>query len=237
MVVWLRQDKNGIAVPDGIIRRDAWLHVGALDESFRSIEAQRLAILDEARQQAERILEAACEQASQVTQDAEESALRLYDEAYESARQCAIDDWADALLKSSVETHKQLRQQRERMARIVLAAVEKIVPLQDSQGTYRQVLRTLSKSMQDVRYVTVRVCPNELAYAETALRELAKNSALGKLIEVAADERLSEGACLVESDQGVIDLSLNSQIKALRAAVALSIDQGDKAGKLRGAPA
>lgn len=182
MVVWLRQDKNGIAVPDGIIRRDAWLHVGALDESFRSIEAQRLAILDEARQQAERILEAACEQASQVTQDAEESALRLYDEAYESARQCAIDDWADALLKSSVETHKQLRQQRERMARIVLAAVEKIVPLQDSQGTYRQVLRTLSKSMQDVRYVTVRVCPNELAYAETALRELAKNSALVHIV-------------------------------------------------------
>jgi type III secretion protein L len=123
------------------------------------------------------------------------------------------------------------------MARIVLAAVEKIVPLQDSQGTYRQVLRTLSKSMQDVRYVTVRVCPEELAYAETALRELAKNSALGKLIEVAGDDRLSQGACLVESDQGVIDLSLNSQIKALRAAVALSIHQDGLSSNLTGAPA
>jgi type III secretion protein L len=237
MVVWLRRDKEGIAIPDGIIRRDDWLHVGSLDESFLSIEAQRAAILDEAREQAERILEAASEQADQIRQDAEESAHRLYDEAYESARQSAIDEWAAALLNSSLETHKQLRQQRERMARIVLAAVEKIVPLQDSQGTYRQVLRTLSKSMQDVRYVTVRVCPEELAYAETALRELAKNSALGKLIEVAGDDRLSQGACLVESDQGVIDLSLNSQIKALRAAVALSIHQDGLSSNLTGAPA
>jgi type III secretion protein L len=140
MVVWLRRDKEGIAIPDGIIRRDDWLHVGSLDESFLSIEAQRAAILDEAREQAERILEAASEQADQIRQDAEESAHRLYDEAYESARQSAIDEWAAALLNSSLETHKQLRQQRERMARIVLAAVEKIVPLQDSQGTYRQVL-------------------------------------------------------------------------------------------------
>ena len=100
------------------------------------------------------------------------------------------------------------------------------MPLQDSQGIYRQVVRTLSKSMQAMRYVTVRVCPEEVNHAETALRDLAKGSALGKLIEVVADDRLTQGACLVESDQGIIDLSLDSQLKALRKAIGKSVAGG-----------
>ncbi len=235
MVVWLRQDQQGIAVPEGIIRRDALLKVGALDASFRAIEEMRRIAMEEAEQQAQRIIEAAYEQAEQIRLDAEKHAHRLAEAAHAQGRQAGIDEWNHALLQSSLETHQQLRQQRERMARIVIAAVEKIVPLQDPQGIYRQVLRMLSKSMQAVRYVTVRVCPEELAYAETALRELAKGSALSKLIEVTSDDRLARGACLVESDQGIVDLSLGSQLKALRTVIRSSVaDSGSEITDARG---
>jgi type III secretion protein L len=219
MVVWLRQDQQGVAIPDGVVRSADWLHVGSLDDSYRALARMRAVVLEEAQAQAQAIIEAAYAQAEQIRADAEEVARKLHDEAYASGRQAGIDEWTRHLLQSSLQTHQQLKQQRERMARMVLAAVEKIAPLQDSQGVYRQVLRMLSKSMQAVRYVNVRVCPQELAHAETALRELARGSAIGKLIEVSADERLAVGACLVESDQGIIDLSLGSQLKALRDAI------------------
>lgn len=219
MAVWLRQDQQGIAIPDGVVRSADWLHIGTLDDSFRAVARMHSAMLEEAREQAQAIVEAAYAQAERIRQDADDAARLVHDAAYASGRQSGVDEWAHRLLQSSMDNHQQLKLQRERMARMVLAAVEKIVPLQDSQGVYRQVLRMLSKSMQAVRYVTVRVCPQELAHAEAALRELAKGSAIGKLIEVSADERLATGACLVESDQGIIDLSLDSQLKALRDAV------------------
>lgn len=223
MVVWLRQDRHGIAIPDGVVRTAAWLHVGSLDESYRAIARGQALLMGEAQKQAQAVIEAAHEQAEQIRQDAQEAARNLQEEAYLSGRQAGIEEWAQRLLQTSLQSHQQLKQQRERMARMVLAAVEKIAPLQDPQGVYRQVLRMLSKSMQAVRYVTVRVCPQELAHAETALRELARGSAIGKLIEVSADERLGAGSCLVESDQGIIDLSLDSQLKALRNAILTSL--------------
>lgn len=223
MVVWLRRDQRGLAVPDGIVRGADWLHVGSLDESYRAIAQRQAEVLEEAQSQAQAVIEAAHCQAEKIRQDAEEAARLLHEHAYATGHQAGIDEWAKQLLQSSVQNHQQLKQQRVRMARMVMAAVEKIAPLQDPQGVYRQVVRLLSKSMQAVRYVTVRVCPQELAHAESALRELAKNSAIGKLIEVSGDERLALGACMVESDQGIIDLGLGSQLKALRDAISASL--------------
>lgn len=223
MVVWLRQDQQGIAIPDGVVRSADWLNVGSLEDSHRAIARMRAAVLEEAQTHAQAVIEAAYAQAEQIRQDAEDVARQLHEEAYASGRKAGIDEWTRNLLQASLQSHQQLKRQRERMARMVLAAVERIAPLQDPQGVYRQVLRMLSKSMQAVRYVTLRVCPQELGNAEAAIRELAKGSALGKLIEVSSDDRLVAGACLVESDQGVIDLSLSSQLRALRDAVSAAI--------------
>ena len=223
MVVWLRREQASMATPDGIIRSSSLMYIGAADASLREIDAMRLRVVAQAQQQADEIVQAAIAGARQVERDAAKTADKLFEQAYANGRQAGIDEWSSALLKAARESQQQLRQQRERMARIVIAAVEKVVPLQDSQGIYRQVVRTLSKSMQAMRYVTVRVCPEEVVHAETALRDLAKGSALGKLIEVVADDRLTQGACLVESDQGIIDLSLDSQLKALRKAIGKTV--------------
>lgn len=225
MVVWIRQNKEGVAVPDGIIRRADWLTVGALDVAFSTIEEMRAETLENAEQEAAAIIEAAHQQAEQILQDAQASAQEMFEDARVNGVQAGVDEWNRVMLSSTREAHQQIRQQRERMARIVIAAVEKIVPLQDPQGIYRQVLKILSKSIEAVRYVTLRVSPEEVEYAETSLREIAEGSALGRMIEVTGDERLGRGACLVESDQGIIDLSLNSQLKALRAAIFLSVGE------------
>lgn len=225
MVVWIRQSKEGVAIPDGIIRRADWLAIGNLDTAFCTIEEMRAETLANAEQEADSIIEAAHQEAEEIRLNAEALARQMFDDARADGLQAGVDEWTKVMLSSTREAHQQIRQQRERMARIVIAAVEKIVPLQDPQGIYRQVLKILSKSIEAVRYVTLRVAPDEVEYAETSLREIADGSALGRMIEVAGDERLSRGACLVESDQGIIDLSLNSQLKALRAAIFLSVGE------------
>jgi type III secretion protein L len=223
MVVWLRKQQEGIAIPDGVIRRDSWLAVGSLDAAFVAVEELRQKTLQEAQDAANAIVEGAHHRAEGILAKAHKDAEVMFEVAKESGWQDGADKWAAAMINNAREAQQQLRQQRERMARIVISAVEKIIPLQDPQGTYRQVLKMLTKSMQTIRYVSVRVALQDAEYAESSLRELAKGTTLGKLIEVIGDERLAPGACLVETDQGIIDLSLNSQLKALRAAITLSV--------------
>ena len=223
MVVWLRHEKDSIGLPDGVIRRASLVDIRTLDAAFRAVEEVRADVLADARRQAQTIVDDATEAADGMRREAEEQALSLFEEARSEGFEAGAEQWNATVLQSAKASHEQLRQQRERMARIVIAAVEKVVPLQDPQGIYRQVLRMLSKSVQAVRYVTVRVCPQELAHAQSTLRELANGSPLAKLIEVSADDRLAKGACLVESDQGIVDLSMDSQLNALRAAILLAV--------------
>lgn len=228
MVVWLRREKDAVGLPDGVIRRASLVDICALDTAFQAVENVRVGVLADAQQQAQVIVQAATKEGETIRLQAEEEAQMLFEQARAEGFAAGAEQWNSDVLRSARGSHEQMRQQRERMARIVIAAVEKVVPLQDPQGIYRQVLKMLSKSVQAVRYVTVRVCPQELAHAQLTLRELADGSPLAKLIEVVADERLARGACLVESDQGIVDLSLESQLNALRAAILVAV--GDPQG-------
>lgn len=223
MVVWLRHEKDAIGFPDGLIRRESLVDICALDVAFQSVEKVRIEVLTKVRQQAEAIVEAGIEEAETIRLQAKQNAQLLFEQAHADGLDAGAQQWNASVLRSARDSHEQLRQQRERMARIVIAAVEKVIPLQDPQGIYRQVLKMLSKSVQAVRYVTVRVCPQELPHAQATLRELADGSPLAKLIEVTGDDRLTQGACLVESDQGIVDLSLQSQLNALRAAILIAV--------------
>lgn len=223
MVVWLRHEKDTVGLPDGVIRRASLVDIRSIDSALQAVEAMRAAVLWEAQQQAQAIVEAANGEAETIRIEADERAQVLFEEARADGFDAGAQQWNTGVLRAARASHEQMRQQRERMARIVIAAVEKVIPLQDPQGIYRQVLKMLSKSVQAVRYVTVRVCTQEFAHAQATLRVLAEGSPLAKLIEVTADERLAPGACLVESDQGIVDLSLHSQLNALRAAILVAV--------------
>lgn len=235
MVIWLKKDQESVAILDGLVRRDELVHVIDLNEAFAKIKKIKKVTQKEADLSAAKIISAAEEHAGLLRAESQKKAEDLFVRAQTEGFQAGLNEWNLKVLQGARKTHEQLRMQRERMAHVVMSAIEKIVPLQDSQGIYKQVLRILSKSMQTLRYVTVRVSPSEVGQAKTALRELASGSDFEKLIEVIADESLGLGACLVESDQGIVDLSLNSQIIAIRTAISETVkdlpDSGDTIGE------
>ena len=227
MAIWLRREIPKIGVPDGIVRCNDWLQLVELDAAFLAVDELRKSICTEANEDAAQISEAARQQAQKCIDDATHRAETLFETARRKGYQAGLEEWTALSLRATRKADAQLRRERARMAKIVIAAVEKIIPLQDPQGIYKQVLRVLSKSIQAVRYVSVRVCPDEVATAQAAFNELAAGSPFAKLIEVIGDDSVMAGTCLVESDQGIIDLSLNSQINALRTAIEASFGDSD----------
>ena len=225
MAVWLRRDSPTIGVPGGVIRRDDWLQVVELDAAFLAVDALRNAVLAEAEAEARDRIAMADAQVQQTIENANVHANTIFEEARHHGYQSGLEEWTAVSLQAVRQADEQLRSERARMAKLVVAALEKIIPLQDPQGIYKQVLRVLSKSIQAVRYVSVRVCPEDVALAQAAFNELSQGSVFAKLIEVVGDDSVTRGACLVESDQGIIDLSLNSQLDALRVAIGASFGE------------
>lgn len=228
MAFWLRRDAPTIASLDGVIRRDDWLQVAELDAAFLAVEELRASVMVEAEANAHALLAEAHAQAQQTIDNADTQADAIFEDARLQGYQSGVEQWAATSLHGMRQADDQLRGEKARMAKIVVAALEKIIPLQDPQGIYKQVIRVLSKSIQAVRYVSVRVCPEDVASAQAAFNEMSQGSVFAKLIEVIGDDSVLRGACLVESDQGIIDLSLNSQLDALR--VAISASFGDSVG-------
>ena len=73
--------------------------------------------------------------------------------------------------------------------------------------------------MRGEQKVTVRVSPADEPAVSKALAAMTS----GSYLNVVADPRLKRDSCILESDLGVIDASLETQLKALERAFSAKI--------------
>jgi type III secretion protein L len=71
--------------------------------------------------------------------------------------------------------------------------------------------------------LTLRVSPDDAEAAREGLAGVAELQTLGTTVEVQVDASLAPGSCIFESDMGVVDASLSTQLDALRAAMARAV--------------
>jgi type III secretion protein L len=75
------------------------------------------------------------------------------------------------------------------------------------------------RTMRNQRQVTVRVAPEAVAEVQQRLTDIMADYPGITFVEVAADARLRRGGCILESELGVVDASLDVQLEALSRAL------------------
>jgi type III secretion protein L len=83
-----------------------------------------------------------------------------------------------------------------------------------------RAMELFQSSLRGASWARLRVHPYAARVAEDALLELSRNTGLGKLARVIADDSLPEDGCVLESDLGKVDASLSTQLQAIRVAAA-----------------
>jgi type III secretion protein L len=114
----------------------------------------------------------------------------------------------------------ELAAQEHRLTRIVMRSLAKI--LQDDVGLdalYSKALSRVMRSVQDERYLTLRVPSADIERVQIIVDALTKTFATPPFVEVIGDAELAHGACIVESEHGAIDASLDTQLKAIERAL------------------
>lgn len=106
------------------------------------------------------------------------------------------------------------------LVNVVAVAVRKVIGEIDENERIVRIVRNALVTVRNQQHVTIRVAPaDEKAVRAELASMLASVPGGTSFLDVVPDARLERGACLLESELGVVDASLETQLKALENAL------------------
>ena len=173
----------------------------------QSAWADAQALLAQAREQADAIVGGA-----QAAFDAESR------RGYEEGRESALLDQAEKMIETVGRTVEYFAGVENEMVELVMAAVRKVVDGFDDREKVMVVVRNALAVVRNQKQMTLRLNPAEVDTVREQFNDLlAAYPGVGYLA-ILADGRLARGACILESEIGMVEASLEGQIQALRQA-------------------
>jgi type III secretion protein L len=153
-------------------------------------------------------------------------------EAYEKRRQEGYQDGLDAgrdeytlkIMDTVMASVEYLEKLEGDLAKIVEEAVRKIIGDLPKERVAVGLVHKALSIMRDDRRVVVRVAPED----EPAVRETFAGPSGGgsAFLDIRSDPRLSHGNCVLESDLGVVEASVETQLKNLSEALSSRVKIG-----------
>lgn len=225
MVVWLRYGQGAVGITEGVIRAADFANLVSTEEALFSLTERARGLFDTTQKTCDQMLAAA--EARVAAEMAEAQAIKdaAASEGLQIGRIEALNSWTQRTVDQAVESRAMLERQKLRLRDIVSLCVERLVGESDRKALFARALKTISKLVQDIPMLTLRVHESDVAAAQMAVDDLLAPGGSKFPIEVVVDISLSPGGCLFESDLGVIDAGLENQLQAIRRAVAKATQQ------------
>jgi type III secretion protein L len=155
---------------------------------------------------------------------AEQAYQKRREEGYRDGLIAGRDEYALKIMDTVMASVEYLEGLESDLVKIVNEAVRKIIGDLGSDEAVVRVVKKALTSMRDDRRVLVRVSPRD----EPAVREalLGSSGQRSPFLDVRADGRLEQGQCVLESELGVVEASLETQLKNLSEALQSRIKSG-----------
>ncbi|OZI33080.1 type III secretion system protein [Bordetella genomosp. 1] len=167
--------------------------------------AQADALLAQA-QEAARAIEAG----AQAAFDAER------ERGYADGREEALMGQAERMIETVGRTIEYFAGVENEMVDLVMASVRKVIDGFDDREKVMIVVRNALAVVRNQKQMTLRLNPAEVDVVRARINDLlAAYPGVGYL-DILADGRLARGACILESEIGMVEASLESQFQALR---------------------
>lgn len=172
---------------------------------FRRVDDRNL--ISRAREEAQSIKEASAKEGyqeglNQARADIEEMRNTL--SAFLGAKQAVFDEVAPYVMEISFDIAKKIiKKEIEQDSSIILDNIQ-------------QLLKTLSK---EETKITLKVNPVQVSLVKSEVPEMLTNAGLDAKIMVVPDETIMEGGCLVETTNGVIDATIETQLSVISEAL------------------
>lgn len=165
-------------------------------------------VLEQTRREAEHLMERA-------RQRYEEEKKRGYEEGLLEGKRKITEK----MLETVQKTVDYLAASEETLCSLVTDAVRKIVGEMDEQELIVRTVRKALVAVQHQKHVKVKVSPSDIEYVQSQVEALSKEFRGIGFLEIVPDPNLDPRCCVVESEMGVVDASVEVQLRAIENAL------------------
>ncbi len=141
------------------------------------------------------------------------------DDAYRKGLAKAEHEAALRWTLIEIDRVRMLKSMQPVLAGIVADAIMLLAKGMDREAIIARSLEAMQPALRDVSWGRLLVHPTAVPAAEAALTTFRRNTGIGRLVRVEADESLAEDGCVLESEFGRVDASLDTQLAVIRGAM------------------
>ncbi|MDR1591188.1 MAG: HrpE/YscL family type III secretion apparatus protein [Puniceicoccales bacterium] len=190
-----------------------------------AVNARAQELIDRANQSAEKIIQEANEKSQKILDEALDKREQIFEEAkkyyedeakrgYEDGYATGKTEMAKQLAELSVKSADNVKYLESSIAGLVVKALQRIIGEVDRRELIVNVVRQALKAVKNQQEAILKVSPQDSQAVRDNLKEILSDGIVDYL-EVIADSRLKPGTCILETDLGVIDASLDIQLEAI----------------------
>ena len=170
---------------------------------------------------------AAVTSADEIIAAAEAEALRLRQEAvaayeaeksrgFEEGLQTGLKKIAEEKLDFAYESAAYMESVEEKLADIVIKALKKCVSQVGDKTLVVEIVRKAMKAVvRNQRQITLKVAPDMVDTVKSRLGEILSDYPALERVDVVEDARLKGSAAIIETEAGVADASVDTQLAAI----------------------
>ena len=175
--------------------------------------------------EANALLDAAREKAAEM----ERAALEAYEEKKREGYQDGLEEGklehAEKMMETIISSVEFIEGIESTLVSVVNQSIRKIIGDMGDKERIVAIVRNALNVVRGQQKVTVRVAPADEAAVLEAMAGMTASSSGSSFMTVIADARLEQDSCIIESELGVVDASLSTQLRALENAFKSKIQQ------------
>ncbi len=189
-----------------------------IPEAFREMAEQMIA---EAQQQAEDILSAANEEAKQIkTKAHEEGHGAGYAEGQKAAQQELAEGKAQLdQIRASLQTEhdEAMKELEPQLLAVILQVFERVfgIQMEGKKEILSHLVTNTILGVEGAREFRIRTGTEDAAFLSEQMPVIREKVGSDISVEVIADQTLSGGQCMIETDSGIFDCSIDTELTNL----------------------
>lgn len=162
--------------------------------------------------------------------EAEQEKDILFAMSVEQGRAEGLNQWNDALVEVWRRRDDFLSQHEPELVKLAVAIAKKIVGhlVQNDSEVVIQTVREALKAARSAHRVTVKVNPADEGMVQERVSSFrAVNIEIGEFV-IVGHSSVGVGGCIVESELGIIDARITTQLDSIEKALLRRFDVGDR---------
>ncbi len=169
--------------------------------------------------ESEGILTAARDEADRIVREAKEAFEAEKERGFHEGIEAGKMEMTMRMLDNAVESVNMISSMEDSMIDVVMRSLRTIIGDMARKDVVASLVKKALQYVRDQKKIVVRLNPDEAEEAQFKIEEVCRETASMARVDVVPDARLDPGMCIIETELGSVDASLDKQLAFIEQAL------------------